>query len=63
MAEKPEPPPSLLTFPCAFPMKVVGRREDGFAQTVAEIVMRHATDFRPETIEMRTSKNPYADKE
>ena len=54
--ENPEQP-SLLTFPCSFPMKVVGRREDGFAQTVAEIVMRHATDFRPETIEMRTSKN------
>ena len=48
---------SLLTFPCAFPMKIVGRREDGFAQTVAEIVMRHATDFRPETMEMRSSKN------
>ena len=57
MTEKPEPPPSLLRFPCAFPMKVVGRREDGFAQTVAEIVMRHAADFRPETMEMRTSKN------
>lgn len=49
--------PSLLTFPCVFPMKVMGRREDGFAQTVSEIVMRHAGDFRPETIEMRTSKN------
>ena len=57
MPEKPEPPPSLLKFPCAFPMKVVGRREDGFAQLVADIVMRHAADFRPETIEMRTSKN------
>lgn len=49
--------PSLLTFPCVFPMKVMGRREDGFAQTVSEIVMRHATDFRPETMEMRSSKN------
>lgn len=49
--------PSLLTFPCEFPMKVMGRREDGFAQTVSEIVLRHATDFRPETIEMRSSKN------
>jgi putative lipoic acid-binding regulatory protein len=57
--EKPEKPeqPSLLKFPCEFPMKIVGRREDGFAQLVAEIVRRHATDFRPETIEMRTSKN------
>jgi len=53
----PENPPSLLTFPCVFPMKVMGRREDGFAQVVSEIVMRHAEDFRPETIEMRSSKN------
>lgn len=53
----PENPPSLLTFPCEFPMKVMGRREDGFAQVVSEIVMRHADDFRPETMEMRSSKN------
>jgi putative lipoic acid-binding regulatory protein len=50
-------PESLLTFPCVFPMKVMGRREDGFAQTVSEVVLRHAPDFHPETIEMRTSKN------
>ena len=49
--------PSLLTFPCVFPMKVMGRREDGFAQTVTDIVLRHASDFHPETIEMRSSKN------
>lgn len=48
---------SLLEFPCVFPMKVVGRREDGFAQTVSEIVARHAPDFHPGTIEMRSSKN------
>ena len=53
----PENPPSLFTFPCVFPMKVMGRREDGFAQVVSEIVLRHAEDFRPETIEMRSSKN------
>ncbi len=47
---------SLLTFPCVFPMKVMGRREDGFAQTVSEIVLRHASDFHPETMEMRSSK-------
>jgi putative lipoic acid-binding regulatory protein len=54
-----QPPPEqpLLTFPTVFPMKVMGRREDGFAQTVSEIVRRHAPDFHPETIEMRTSKN------
>lgn len=48
---------SLLTFPCVFPMKVMGRREDGFAQMVSETVLRHAPDFHPDTIEMRTSRN------
>jgi putative lipoic acid-binding regulatory protein len=50
-------PESLLTFPCVFPLKVMGRREDGFAQAVSEVVLRHAPDFHPETIEMRVSKN------
>jgi putative lipoic acid-binding regulatory protein len=48
---------SLLTFPCVFPMKVMGRREDGFAQMVSETVLRHAPDFNPDTIEMRSSRN------
>lgn len=48
---------SLLTFPCVFPLKVMGRREDGFAQAVSEVVQRHAPDFSPRTLEMRTSKN------
>jgi putative lipoic acid-binding regulatory protein len=48
---------SLFEFPCAFPMKVMGRREDGFAQTIADIVRRHASDFQPDTLEMRPSKN------
>jgi putative lipoic acid-binding regulatory protein len=50
-------PESPLTFPCVFPMKVMGRREDGFAQLVSEVVMRHAPDWNPATIEMRSSKN------
>ena len=53
----PQASESLLTFPCVFPLKVMGRREDGFAQTVADVVRRHAPDFHPETLEMRTSKN------
>jgi hypothetical protein len=48
---------SLLVFPCVFPIKVMGRREDGFAQTVVEIVQRHAADFHAGTMEMRSSKN------
>ena len=54
MEEKRE---ALLTFPCVFPLKVMGRREDGFAQAVCEVAMRHAPDFHPQTLEMRTSKN------
>jgi len=57
MSRPDEPTPSLMTFPCVFHLKVMGRREDGFAQVVSEIVMRHAGDFRPETLEMRSSKN------
>ena len=53
---QPEQPASLLVFPCVLPLKIMGRREDGFAQTVADIVVKHAPDFHPETIEMRTSK-------
>jgi putative lipoic acid-binding regulatory protein len=48
---------SLLTFPCVFPLKVMGRREDGFAQAVSDVVMRHAPDFNAGTMEMRPSKN------
>lgn len=54
---QPEEPQSLLNFPCVFPIKIMGRREDGFAQEVSEVVLRHAPDFHPGTLEMRASKN------
>ena len=34
----------------------MGRRQGGFAQAVMEIVLRHAPDFEPATIEMRPSR-------
>jgi len=46
---------SLLTFPCAFPIKVMGRTRDGFAQAIVTVVARHAPDFDPATLEMRSS--------
>ncbi|OIQ97695.1 hypothetical protein GALL_203150 [mine drainage metagenome] len=54
MAEPTEP--SLLEFPCDFPIKIMGRRVDGYAQAVLEIVQRHAPDFDGATVEMRASK-------
>jgi putative lipoic acid-binding regulatory protein len=46
---------SLLTFPCAFPLKVMGRTCDGFAQAVVDVVRRHAPDFDAGKLEMRAS--------
>ncbi len=48
--------PSPLAFPCDFPIKVMGRKQPGFAQAVADVVLRHAPDFDPATIEMRPSR-------
>ena len=50
------PEGSALAFPCDFPIKVMGRKERGFAQTVTDIVRRHAPDFDPSTVEMRPSR-------
>jgi putative lipoic acid-binding regulatory protein len=47
---------SLLDFPTSFPIKIMGRREGGFAQSVMEIVLKHAPDFQPATMEMRPSR-------
>jgi putative lipoic acid-binding regulatory protein len=47
---------SLLAFPCAFPVKVMGKAQPGFAQAVAAVVTRHAADFDPATVEMRASR-------
>ncbi|MBA3903338.1 MAG: hypothetical protein C0522_06650 [Rhodocyclaceae bacterium] len=46
---------SLLEFPCDFPIKVMGQRQDGFAQAVLEMVLRHAPDFDAASMEMRPS--------
>jgi putative lipoic acid-binding regulatory protein len=49
------PEASLLTFPTPFPIKIMGRREDGFAQEVVQVVLAHAPDFDPASVEMRPS--------
>ena len=49
-------PPSLIEYPCDFPIKVMGKTQAGFAQTVLAIVQSHAPDFDASTMEMKTSK-------
>ena len=51
-----EPPPSLIEYPSDFPIKVMGRQSPGLAQSVVEIVRRHAPDFDPAQVELRASK-------
>lgn len=46
---------TLIEFPCDFPIKVFGLAQQGFAQAVAEVVLRHDRDFDPSTLEMRSS--------
>lgn len=46
---------SALTFPCVFPIKVMGPTADGFAQAIVQVVQKHAPEFDPVTLEMRAS--------
>ena len=45
----------LLEFPVEFPLKIMGRRVDDFAQQVADLVLLHVPEFDPSTIELRVS--------
>jgi putative lipoic acid-binding regulatory protein len=52
----PENDAPVLAFPCEFPIKVMGKTQAGYAQAVTEVVTRHAPDFDPATLEMRSSR-------
>ena len=47
----------VMQFPMAFPIKVMGKRVDAFADTIVAVVRVHAPDFDPSTMEMRPSRN------
>ena len=47
---------AALAFPCEFPIKVMGRKQPGFAQAVSDIVRKHVPDFDPATVAMRPSR-------
>jgi putative lipoic acid-binding regulatory protein len=46
---------SLLVFPCAFPIKAVGKAADDFESLVVEIVRRHAPGLDLATVRVRGS--------
>ncbi|MEK6663129.1 MAG: DUF493 domain-containing protein [Pseudomonadota bacterium] len=47
---------TLLEFPTAFPLKIMGEARDDFTQVMVEIVCKHAPDYDPASVEMRPSK-------
>lgn len=67
----PSDPPTLIEYPCDFPIKIMGRvvsppdslpsaasleyRRQDFTQAVLGIVKRHAHDFDEKTLEARIS--------
>jgi putative lipoic acid-binding regulatory protein len=52
----PEATASVLVFPCEFPIKVMGKTQPGFAQAMVDVVLRHAPDYNPAMLEMRSSR-------
>lgn len=46
---------TLLKFPTAFPIKIMGQAQDGFAQAIVKIVLKHAPDYDADTLELRPS--------
>ncbi len=47
---------SPLSFPCDFPIKVMGRNEEGLEAAVASIVERHTASHERLSVTSRTSK-------
>ena len=48
--------PTLLEYPCDFPVKILGHSQAGFAQAILGVVQRHAPDFDGAAMEMKSSR-------
>jgi putative lipoic acid-binding regulatory protein len=48
--------PTLIDFPCDFPLKIMGAHVDDFAQTIASVVIKHAPEFDAATMTLRPSR-------
>jgi len=51
-----EPETTALSFPCDFPVKILGRAEADFETTIRVIVQRHCPDLREGAISLRPSR-------
>ncbi|TSE21010.1 hypothetical protein Talka_00674 [Tepidimonas alkaliphilus] len=48
---------SLLSFPCRFPIKVMGAQTEGFATAMARVARAFDPEFDEATIEVRASRH------
>ncbi len=44
---------SLITYPCDFPIKIMGGTQDAFAQTMVDLVRLYDPEFDASKMEMR----------
>jgi len=56
MADIP-PEQSLIEYPSAFPIKVMGLQVDGYAEAIAAVALQFDPGFDPATIERRPSSS------
>jgi putative lipoic acid-binding regulatory protein len=47
---------SLIEYPSAFPIKVMGAHVPGFLEAIVEIALRFDSTFAPHSVEQRPSK-------
>ncbi|RLA35205.1 MAG: DUF493 domain-containing protein [Gammaproteobacteria bacterium] len=47
---------SLLTFPCSFPIKIMGRDEESFRHSAVLLVEQHAGKLADDAISISTSR-------
>lgn len=55
MAPAPEEP-SLITYPCAFPIKVMGAHVEGFVEAVVRVAQHFDPGFDAATVQTRPSR-------
>jgi putative lipoic acid-binding regulatory protein len=46
---------SLITYPCDFPIKVMGPAQDGFQEAIVRVVRDFDPDFQTDSMEVRSS--------
>ena len=54
--ESPSEAPSLIEYPSAFPIKVLGENADGFVDALTAVARQFDPEFDASTVELRPSK-------